>query len=347
MDAQYATLLAHAIVDTVRDPLLVLDCDLRVALASRSFLQEFDAAIDDVTGCSVYEILDGCLNVEGLTALLEKALPEHTSDKSFEIAADFPRIGQRSLIVQVSEVFFAQNFHKAILLSFHDVTARRSIERERRALLHETQRLLKEKHVLLLEMQHRIFNSLQIIANILMIKTRNTTSEEARKHLQDAYTRVMSVAEMQRHIDDAARAETVKLAPYFTTICDSLAASMIDDDRRIALRYEFDDASAPSTEAVSLGLIVTELVINALKYAFPTNRADAEILAKYETSGDNWQLIVSDNGVGRPPDTPASSDGLGSTLVKALAHQVKAQIETASSARGLKVSLTHATFTPR
>jgi chemotaxis protein methyltransferase CheR len=334
-------------VDTVRDPLLVLDCDFNVASASRSFLREFDVASEHVIGHSVYAILDGHFNVVGLANLIGRVLPEHTASNNFEINGVFPRIGQRSLIVGVSEILFADKFHKAILLSFHDVTERRRIENERAALHNETQKLLKEKHVLLLEMQHRIFNSLQIIANILMMKTRTATSEETRRHLQDAYSRVMSVATMQRHIDDAARTETVKLAPYFTTVCDSLAKSMIDDEKRVSVRYEFDDASARSSEAVSLGLIVTELVINALKHAFPTNRPDAEILVKYETSGANWRLTVSDNGIGRPQDSAGSSDGLGSTLVKALAHQIKAQIETVSSARGLAVSITHATFTSR
>jgi len=331
----------------VRDPLLVLDCDFNVATASRSFLREFDVAPEDVIGHSAYAILDGHFNVVGLATLISKALPEHAISNNFEINSVFPRIGQKSLIVGVSEILFTNKFHKAILLSFHDVTERRLIENEKAAIHNETQKLLKEKHVLLLEIQHRISNSLQIIANILMVKTRTATSEETRKHLQDAYARVMSVATMQRHIDDATRSETVKLAPYFTTVCDSLAGSMIDDEKRVSVRYEFDDASAQSSEAVSLGLIVTELVINALKYAFPTNRRDAEILVKYETSGTNWRLTVSDNGIGRPHDSAGSSDGLGSTLVKALAHQIKAQIEKVSSACGLAVSITHATFTSR
>jgi len=334
-------------VDTVRDPLLVLDCDFNVATASRSFLREFEVTSENVVGHSVYEILDGHFNVVGLAKLIENALAEHTVSENFEINSLFPRIGQRSFIVGVSEVFFSQNSNKAILLSFHDVTQRRLIEKEKADLLVNTQKLLEEKRVLLLEMRHRIFNSLQIIANILMMKTRATTSKETRKHLEDAYARVMSVATIQRHIDDAARTETVKLAPYFTTICESLAHSMIDDERQVSLRYRFDDASAASSEAVSLGLIVTELVINSLKYAFPTNGRDAEVVVKYETSGENWRLTVSDNGVGRPHDGAGSYDGLGSTLVKALAQQVKAQIESVSGAQGLTVSITHATFTAR
>jgi two-component sensor histidine kinase len=334
-------------VDTVRDPLLVLDCAFNVATASRSFLREFDVTSEDVAGHSVYEILNGHFNVVGLAKLIENVLAEHTVSENFEINSLFPRTGQRSFVVGVSEVFFSQNSNKAILLSFHDVTQRRLIEEEKADLLANTQRLLEEKRVMLLEMQHRIFNSLQIIANILMMKTRATTSKETRQHLEDAYARVMSVATVQRHIDDAARTETVKLAPYFTTICDSLAHSMIDDERRVSLRYQFDDASAASSEAVSLGLIVTELVINSLKYAFPTNRRDAEVVVKYETSGANWRLTVSDNGVGRPHDGAGSWDGLGSTLVKALAQQVKAQIESVSGAHGLTVSITHATFTAR
>jgi two-component sensor histidine kinase len=348
LDPQYAAVLAQAIVDTVRDPLLVLDCDLNVAAASRSFLRYFEALPESIIGHSVYEILDGCFNVAGLATSLNKVLPEHAVTENFEVDAVFPCIGQRILIASAREVFFVDDLHKAILLSFEDATTRRSIEKEKEGLLNEARRLLQEKQVLLLEMQHRIFNSLQIIANILMMKTRITTSEEARQHLQDAYDRVMSVATLQKQIDAAGRAEHVEIAPYLTNLCDSLAASVIGSEKKISLHCKFDEASVPSTEAVSLGLIVTELVINSVKHAFPTMRPDAEILVKYETSGNNWQLTVSDNGVGRPKESAGTSlDGLGTTLVKALAQQIKAQFEMVSSSHGLTVSITHATFNPR
>lgn len=341
-------MLAQAIVDTVRDPLLVLDCHFGVTVASRSFFHGFEVTPEDIIGRSVYEILDGCFNITKLATLLDKVLPEHSIAENFEIDAEFPRIGQRTLIVNAREVYFIKKTHNAILLSFADVTNRRLIEKEKESLFNETKRLLQEKEVLLLEMQHRIFNSLQIIANILMVKTQITASEEARRHLQDAYFRVMSVATLQRHIDAAGRTECVEILPYLTTLCDGLAASMIGEEKKISFKYALDSAVVPSAEAVSLGLIVTELVINSVKHAFPESRRDAAIFVKYEISGSNWQLTVSDNGVGRPKEsTETSPDGLGSSLVKALAQQIKAQIETVSSSRGLAVSITHVRFSPR
>jgi chemotaxis protein methyltransferase CheR len=347
LDPKHAAALAQAIVDTVRDPLLVLDRHFGVTAGSRSFFHDFKVLPEAVIGRSVYEILDGCFNLASFSTLLEKVLPEHAGAANLEIDAILPNIGQRALMLDAREVFFIKETHKAILLSFVDVTRRRSMEKEAESLLNESRKLLREKEVLLLEMQHRIFNSLQIIANVLLLKTRITTSEETRGHLQDAYARVMSVATLQRQIDAAGRSDLVEIVPYLTALCDSLAATIIGQEKQISLKYAFDGALVSSTEAVSLGLIVTELAINSVKYAFPESRPDAVILVKYEKAGSNWRLTVSDNGVGRPKESAAAPNGLGSTLVKALAQQIKAQIETVSSSCGLSVSITHATFTPR
>ena len=347
-DGEQACVLAQAVVDSVREPLLVLDSDLRVISAGRSFYTVFQVAPAEVVGRSVFDLIDGRFNVPGLQALLKGITPNHAIMARFEIEASFPGVGQRTLILNAREVFYAESGHKDILLEFEDVTERRATEREKEALLKRSEELVQEKEVLLLEMQHRVANSLQIIANILSLKALSVASEESRQHLQDAYRRVMSVASLQQHIDTAARVDLIEMAPYLSKLCDSLAASMIGDHNRISLKVISDESAVPSSQAVSLGLIVTELVINALKYAFPKASADPEVLVSYETSGPNWQLVVSDNGVGKPgANNDPVKDGLGTTLVKALAQQLEAKVETTNSPKGLKVSVTRATFKSR
>ena len=109
-----------------------------------------------------------------------------------------------------------------------------------------------------------------------------------------------------------------------------------------------DEGTVDSSNAVSLGLIVTELVINAIKYAFPTNKADAQILVTYEVDGSDWKLTVSDNGVGKiPGNNPPVPAGLGTTIVDALATQLGARVELDGGVSGLRVSITHASFASR
>ena len=102
------------------------------------------------------------------------------------------------------------------------------------------------------------------------------------------------------------------------------------------------------TVTVSLGLIVTELVINALKYAFPGQPAGAAVIVRYEINGTDWKLSVCDNGVGRAETAGApAKSGLGTSLVGALAQQLNAKVESTSSSAGLTVTVTHARFTSR
>jgi two-component sensor histidine kinase len=92
-------------------------------------------------------------------------------------------------------------------------------------------------------------------------------------------------------------------------------------------------------------LIATELVMNALKHAFPTDKIDGRIVIAYDVDGTNWKLSVADNGVGRPDGVFAQSKaGLGTGIVKALAQQLGAKVETLADPSGTTVSITHATF---
>jgi chemotaxis protein methyltransferase CheR len=106
-----------------------------------------------------------------------------------------------------------------------------------------------------------------------------------------------------------------------------------------------EGGTATAREAESLGLIATELVMNALKHAFPIEKSDGRIVIAYDVDGANWKLSVADNGVGKPDGLFAQSKtGLGTGIVKALAQQLGAKVETLADAAGTTVSITHATF---
>jgi two-component sensor histidine kinase len=235
-------------------------------------------------------------------------------------------------------VFYEGGAGTTILLGMEDVTERRILEREK-------DELLRQKDTLLEELQHRISNSLQIIASIILMKARAVQSEESRFHLEDAHKRVLSIAAVQKQLHASATTGAVEIAPYLSKLCESLAHSMIGGSRPISLKVIGEGGRATSRQAESLGLIVTELVMNALKHAFPDDKAKGQIIVAYDMIGTNWKLSIADTGIGKPDGGFAQGkSGLGTGIVKALAHQLDAQVETLAGPEGTTVSITHATF---
>jgi PAS domain S-box-containing protein len=333
-----ALALSHAIIDTVRDPLLVLDEDQRITAASRTFYQTFKLDGQDLRGQVLFDIDGGQWNIPELRELLDTIAKDDATIEGYEVDSEFPVIGRRVMLLNVRKVYYEKGTHSTVLLAFEDITDRRGVERR-------LEELMREKDILLEEMQHRVANSLQIIASILLIKARTVQSEETRLQLEDAHQRVLSVAAVQKHLHDTGAGKQVDIPSYLSRLCETLAQSMIGDSRPITLKVAADAGTVVSHQAVSLGLIVTELVMNALKHAFPGVKSDAAILVTYKVAGTDWKLTISDNGTGKPePGTKPKKGGLGTSLVQALAKQLDAQMDIASDSHGTTVSITHATF---
>jgi len=256
--------LAEAIVDAVREPLVVLDLDLCVIAASRSFYRTFAVAPRKTEGRMLFDLGDGQWNIPGLRTLLEDIIPKRRTVEAYEVEHEFPSIGRRVMLLNARRVF-EDGSPTAILLAIEDVTRRRKAEREK-------DELLQQKEVLLQEMQHRVANSLQIIASILLLKARTVQSEETRHHLRDAHQRVMSVATVQQQLHASGLHESINIGSYLSKLCESLAASMVVERRPVSIKVQATAGTAVSDVAVSLGLIVTELLINVLKHAFPNDK---------------------------------------------------------------------------
>ncbi len=338
--------LAQAIVNTIIEPFIVLDDAFCVLAASRSFYDVFKVSPEQTQGRLLYDLGDGQWDIPALRVLLETIIPERTSMDGFEVEHDFPLVGRRTMLLNARKVVYDNSDTSTILLAFLDVTERRIIEREKAELLSQTEELLRQKQMLLQEMQHRVANSLQIIASILLLKARAVTSDETRYHLQDAHRRVMSVAAVQQHLHASEGIDEIDVRGYLTTLCESLGTSMISDGRPITIETRSDTGQIDSARAVSIGLIVTELLINAIKYAFPKPTADATIRVGYQISKADWKLTVSDNGVGKPTDDAKPVSGLGTAIVRALVRQLDAQMESVSTPAGLSISISRATFQP-
>jgi chemotaxis protein methyltransferase CheR len=329
--------LAEAIVETVVDPLVVLDEDLRVVMASRSFYLTFEVDRQATQGRLLYELGDGQWDIPELRLILEKVLPERRRLDGYQLEREFPKLGRRVMQLSARQVHYASGGPVSILLSIADITERRALERR-------LEDLLEQKDVLLAELQHRVANSLAIIASILLLKAKSVQSDETRRHLTEAHDRVLSLATVQKHFHAVGRAGWVDVGPYLTRLCDALAQSMASCEGDIVIAVDAGEGSISSSQAVSLGLIVTELIINALKHGFAGKEAkDGRIDVIYRMDGKNdWSLTVADNGQGivaTEPPAERSQSGLGRSIVEALANQLNARVETQSGPGGTAVSI--------
>src|SRR5450755_3073351 len=127
--------------------------------------------------------------------------------ENYEVEHDFPSIGRRTMLLNARKVFYEKGSHSTILLGIEDVTQKRVLESEK-------DDLIRQKEVLLEELEHRVVNSLQIIASIIMLKARTVESKETRLHLEDAHNRVISIAAVQKHLHGSVANSVIEMGPY-------------------------------------------------------------------------------------------------------------------------------------
>lgn len=326
--------LALAMVVSSTAPLLLLDGEQKILAASASFCETFGIAPAAVPGRQLYELGAGEWDVPQLRSLINATASDAAVIPSYEMDLKVPGSSRR-LVMGVQKLSYGQPDQMRLLISVADVTAARRSDAAQKELVRQNELLLQE-------VRHRVANSLQIIASVLMQSARRTQSEETRAHLRDAHKRVMSVAELQKQLAISTLG-TVRLRNYLTTLCETISASMIVDAKALSLTVECEDVVIDAGVSVSLGLVVTELVINALKHGFPDERGGA-IVVSYTTGEGGWRLAVRDDGVGMPGagEAPPKA-GLGTSIIQALANQLNAEVQVNPLESGTEVAVS---FTP-
>ena len=329
--------MALAIIASSVVPTLLLDGELAIQAASASFSAEFGVNPMGLVGLQLPAVGGGEWNLPQVASLLQATVAGHAAIEAYEI--DFVQQGRplRRLVLNAQKLDFADGDHLHVLLSILDVTDVRLTEKVK-------EDLVRDKAVLLQELQHRVANSLQIIASVLMQSARRVQSDETRGYLHDAHHRIMSVASMQRQLA-VTKQGNVNLKSYFTDLCASIGASMIRDHDKVKLSVDIDDSSVNADISVSFGLIVTELVINALKHAFPDGR-NGKIMVTYRTEDGGWRLTVADDGVGMAQAHKKPKPGLGTSIVEALTAQLGGELAVDSGPRGTEVAISKGAVTP-
>jgi PAS domain S-box-containing protein len=318
------------VVETIREGLLVLEPDLTIRFANRSFCQTFAVAPKDTIGRKLYELGTGQWDIPKLRAALETIVSGRKTIEAFEVDQFFPSIGRRVMMLNARKVYRPGNNIQQVLLAIEDVTERVTLEREH-AIAHERIGMLMQ------ELTHRVKNSLQSISAMVMIEARNHKSGEGKAALERVSHRIDAIGQLYAKLSKSDTVEAVDAATYLDDLCRDLVASVDrEGGRAIVLKTDIESVPLPTDRAIPIGLIVNELVTNALKYAFPGESSGTVMVALKRVPGE-LRLTVADNGKGVDPRRADS--GLGGRLIEGFAQQLGGQVERESGSQGTTVRL--------
>ena len=199
---------------------------------------------------------------------------------------------------------------------------------------------LHEKEVLLKEIHHRVKNNLQIIISLLFLQAKQNNDPATTGALMDSQTRVRSMALVHEKLYQSENLSSIDFAGYLQNLISNLMVAYGADSRRIRVTVSAKNLPITINTAIPLGLIMNELVSNALKYAFPEGRA-GELSIEGHAQGDTMQITVRDNGVGLPATLDWKyTESLGLHLIQTLTRQLKGEIELIRSpGTGFRLSI--------
>jgi two-component sensor histidine kinase len=196
--------------------------------------------------------------------------------------------------------------------------------------------LAAERELLLREVNHRVGNSLQIIASLLHLQANSTAQEDVKAALTNAMGRVAAVAQVHRRLYTSHDLKSVLLNQYLDALLEDLRRSA-EGNRMSRLTLKAEPIEIDPDRAVAIGIIVNELVMNAVKYAYPDGAGPIHVNLTAE--GDDLLLSIADDGVGLNVQTDPRSTGMGQRIVTAMASKLEASVERDPAHAGTRIVL--------
>ena len=196
--------------------------------------------------------------------------------------------------------------------------------------------LAAEREVLLREVNHRVGNSLQIIASLLHLQANSSTQDDVKAALTNAMGRVAAVAQVHRRLYTSHDLKSVLLNQYLDALLEDLRRSA-EGNKMSRLTLKAEPVEIDPDRAVAIGIIVNELVMNAVKYAYPDGAGPIHV--ELSAQEDNLMLSIADNGVGLNARTDPRSTGMGQRIVAAMASKLSASVERDPGHAGTRMVL--------
>jgi two-component sensor histidine kinase/CheY-like chemotaxis protein len=196
--------------------------------------------------------------------------------------------------------------------------------------------LAAEREVLLREVNHRVGNSLQIIASLLHLQANSSTREDVKAALTNAMGRVAAVAQVHRRLYTSHDLKSVLLNQYLDALLEDLRRSA-EGNRMSRLTLEAEPVEIDPDRAVAIGIIVNELVMNAVKYAYPEGAGPIHV--DLHAEGEDLLLSIADDGVGLNVKIDPRSTGMGQRIVTAMASKLGASVDRDPSHPGTRIVL--------
>jgi len=312
---------AQGIVDTLPQPLLVLGDTLRVESASRAFYRMFNVSADDTIGVPVYELGSGQWDNLDLKTLLEQVIPRSAAVVDYEVAYEFPGIGQRTMLLNACHLN-PEGSARTILLTIEDVTAGR--------------RRQEEADVLLAELRHRIGNLLGLVH---ALATQTTAQGRSGEEYRDTFLKRLTALSNATEVTTDARNAPIALGK----VVEGAMAPFTLDGNAIVIEPG-PAVQLAEAQVLPLSLIMHELATNAVKYgALSQPGGCVKVTWKVrdaDTASGNRRMQLYWNESGGPPTRPPAAQGFGSRLIQfAAAHELGGEANLAFDREGLKAEI--------
>jgi two-component sensor histidine kinase len=266
-----------------------------------------DHYLQTTTGAEFLRIL----NENGITVPVVYV----TGSSEAKIAIDALKAGATDYVIKTVGEEFMPLLESALGQAIATAELRRDRERADMEILRGKERA----EVLLTEVNHRVGNSLALVAALIRLQISSIDNEEVKHALAEAQARITAIGGMHRSLYSSDDVRQVEMDKYLTSLMSELRSSLESSDHRLEITLEVDDIRLSSDRAVSAGMVVTELVTNAYKYAYPTKREGA-VRVSFLRSGEGQALLaVEDDGIGWQQTDNPKGTGLGTRIVKAMA----------------------------